>query len=137
MTTEAKTLGIHHLGLTVRELAVTRAFFTDCLGWKLVGEKPDYPAAFVSDGTTLVTLWQATEPATAVPFDRKTHIGLHHLAIRVANEAAFHELFERVKSWPGVVVEFAPELLGGGPMQHTMFTEPGGIRIEFDFDPRS
>jgi hypothetical protein len=46
------------------------------------------------------------------------------------------KLFERVSSWPGVVVEFAPEFLGAGPKRHTMIYEPGGNRIEFDFDPR-
>jgi hypothetical protein len=36
----------------------------------------------------------------------------------------------------GVEVEFAPETLGAGPKQHTMIFKPGGIRLEFNFDPR-
>lgn len=137
MTTQAQTQGIHHLGLTVRDLATTRAFFIDCLGWKQVGEKPDYPAAFVSDGTIMLTLWQVQKADGGIAFDRKSNVGLHHVALRVSGEAAFKELFERVSKWPGVVVEFPPEQLGAGPLQHTMFTEPGGIRIEFDYDPRT
>jgi hypothetical protein len=35
-----------------------------------------------------------------------------------------------------VSVEFPPELLGNGPVVHCMINEPGGIRIEFDCDPR-
>jgi catechol 2,3-dioxygenase-like lactoylglutathione lyase family enzyme len=74
--------------------------------------------------------------AGRVEFDRKTNVGLHHLALRVSSEAAFDEVFARVSAWPGAVVEFAPENLGPGPKRHTMVYEPGGLRIEFDFDPR-
>jgi catechol 2,3-dioxygenase-like lactoylglutathione lyase family enzyme len=136
MTTNSLTIGIDHLGLTVRDLSVTRDFFIDCLGWKQVGEKPEYPAAFVSDGTVVLTLWQLQNESNRVEFDRKTNVGLHHLALRASSEDAFNEIYERVSKWPGVKVEFAPEALGAGPKQHTMIYEPGGIRIEFDYDPR-
>jgi catechol 2,3-dioxygenase-like lactoylglutathione lyase family enzyme len=137
MTTESLTRGIDHVGLTVRDLAATRDFFTQCLGWKEVGGKPEYPAVFVSDGQLLLTLWQLKDEANRVEFDRKKNVGLHHLALRAANEQAFTTIFERVSSWPGVKVEFAPEALGAGPKRHTMVYEPGGIRLEFDFDPRT
>lgn len=130
------TQGIDHLGLTVRNLNVTRDFFIECLGWKLVGERPSYPAAFVSDGHIMLTLWQVANPDGLVEFDRKTNVGLHHLALRVESEVALNEIFARVSGWPGVVSEFAPENLGEGPKRHAMVYEPGGIRLEFDFDPR-
>ena len=52
MSDEVKvgTCGFDHVGLSVRDLAFSRKFFCDCLGWRVVGERPDYPAAFVSDG---------------------------------------------------------------------------------------
>jgi catechol 2,3-dioxygenase-like lactoylglutathione lyase family enzyme len=137
MTTDSLTRGIDHVGLTVRDLKVTRDFFVDCLGWKEVGGKPEYPAVFVSDGHLLLTLWQLKDEANRVDFDRKKNVGLHHLALRAANEEAFAAIFERVSGWPGVKVEFAPEALGSGPKRHTMVYEPGGIRLEFDFDPRT
>jgi catechol 2,3-dioxygenase-like lactoylglutathione lyase family enzyme len=136
MTTQALTSGIDHVGLAVRDLNLTRDFFVECLQWKQVGEKPDYPAAFVSDGHVMLTLWQVTNQANLVAFDRKTNVGLHHLALRVGSEEALNEIFRRVSQWPGVKVEFAPENLGAGPKRHTMIYEPGGIRLEFDFDPR-
>ena len=136
MTAKPLTLGIDHLGLTVPDLNVTRDFFINCLGWTQVGEKPDYPAAFVSDGHSLLTLWQVKNETKRVGFDRKTNVGLHHVGLRVGSEEALSEIFARVSAWPGVVVEFAPENLGPGPKRHTMVYEPGGIRIEFDFDPR-
>jgi hypothetical protein len=62
-------------------------------------------------------------------------VDLHHLAFAVADRA-LDALYDRVASWPGVVVEFAPDLSGTGPKVHFIVREPSGIRIEFAFDPR-
>ena len=131
MAKEALTNGAHHVGLTVPDLAATRAFFVDTLGFNLVGEKPDYPAAFVSDGTIMITLWQAASPENCAAFDRKNVIGLHHLALRVEDHDALHALDDTLKSAPGVTIEFAPEALGTSPLKHMMCAIPGGIRMEF------
>ena len=108
------TCGVDHVGLSVRDLESTRRFFCDCLGWRVVGERPEYTAAFVSDGQQIVTLWRVEAPDQAVAFDRRTNVGLHHLALAVADRAGLDALYERVASWPGVVVEFAPELWARG-----------------------
>ncbi|NIA71597.1 VOC family protein [Pelagibius litoralis] len=125
------TRGAHHIGLTVPDLPQTLRFFTETLGFQQVGEKPDYPAAFVSDGTTMITLWQAHDPATAVAFDRKNVIGLHHVALAVENAAALEALQARLEKADGVVMEFAAEPLGEAPLRHMMCAIPGGIRVEF------
>jgi catechol 2,3-dioxygenase-like lactoylglutathione lyase family enzyme len=117
--------------LTVPDLAKTRAFFIDTLGYSQVGEKPDYPAVFLSDGTTMITLWQAADPTTAVPFDRKNVIGLHHFALMVANAGVLEALHGKLSTTEGVEVEFAPEALGDAPLKHMMCFIPGGIRVEF------
>lgn len=128
MSDSAITAGIHHAGLTVPDLDASRRFFIDALGFQEVGGKPDYPAVFVSDGTVMITLWQAADPANAVPFDRRNHIGLHHLAFRTADlDATWQRLAER----SDVTVEFPPEPLGAGPTRHAMCRIPGGIRVEF------
>ncbi len=129
--TPPMTRGAHHVGLTVPDLAQARAFFLDILGFTQVGEKPDYPAVFVSDGVTMITLWQAADPQGAVPFDRKNVIGLHHLALQVENGAALDALHGKLAATPGVAIEFAPEPLGGSAIRHMMCTIPGGIRVEF------
>ncbi|MGH0031645.1 MAG: VOC family protein [Myxococcota bacterium] len=126
-----RTRGIHHVGLTVPRLAETRRFFVETLGYSQVGEVPDYPAAFLSDGRVMVTLWQAADPERARAFDRKQGIGLHHLALAVESEAELKALHERLAGTGGVEVEFAPEPLGDGPIQHMMCAIPGGIRVEF------
>jgi len=129
----ALTLGIDHVGLTVGDIQLSRAFFVDCLGWKVVGEKPAYPAVFVSDGKSTLTLWQVTKEES-VPFDRRHNIGLHHLALKMENESALREAFAKVLAWPGVEVEFAPEPVGSGPNMHCMVREPGGTRVEFRYN---
>ena len=126
----AITQGAHHIGLTVPDLTATRDFFVETLGFKQVGEKPDYPAAFVSDGTVMLTLWQAANPAQATAFDRKNVIGLHHFALRVDSLTTLQSIYETLQNTVGVEIEFAPEPLKGLPAHHMMFYIPGGIRME-------
>lgn len=132
----ASTYGVDHVGLSVRDLVSTRKFFCDCLGWRIVGERANYPAVFVSDGYDVVTLWQVESPSKAIPFDRHANVGLHHLALAVVDQIGLETLYKRVSSWPGVVVEFGPESSGAGPKIHFIVREPSGVRIEFAFDPR-
>ena len=128
---EAETLGLNHIGLSVSDLEATTAFFVDTLGFKPSGGDPDYPANFVFNGEIFVTLWQVTDPATAVAFDRKNNVGLHHMAITVRDLATLHALHQRFIEHPRVEVEFGPEFLGQGPTTHMMIREPSGLRLEF------
>jgi len=131
MSTQAITRGAHHVGLTVLDLEAAKNFFLDKLGYTQVGEKPEYPAALVTDGITMITLWRAADPANATPFDRKNVIGLHHLALRVDNHAALDDLYASLRSADDVTIEFAPEQLGAGTARHMMTNIPSGIRVEF------
>jgi catechol 2,3-dioxygenase-like lactoylglutathione lyase family enzyme len=128
-TTAARTTGIHHVGLTVPDISATADFFESALGFTRVGAKPDYPALFLSDGTVLVSLWQA-DATGVVPFDRRHNIGLHHLALRLAEPSALDRIHGELAARADTVIEFAPELLGGGPTRHMMCAIPGGIRLE-------
>lgn len=128
---DAVTQGAHHIGLTVPDIAETRDFFTIVLGYDVVGERPAYPAVFVSDGTVMITIWQASDPATATPFNRKTNVGLHHLALKVVDHDALTALAAKLETHDGVDIEFSPEALGETPLRHMMTTIPGGVRVEF------
>jgi len=128
------TQGIHHLGLTVSHLEESATFFTKTLGWHEVRRAPEYPAIFISDGTLMVTLWQAAETGSTRSFDHQHNVGLHHVAFRVASRAALDAVFARVQA-SGARIEFAPELLRDGPAMHMMCYEPGGIRVEFIWLP--
>jgi lactoylglutathione lyase len=124
------TKGINHLGLAVRNLDQTTSFFTDCLGWTLLARDDSYPRTTVSDGTARFTLWQADPHPPATGFDRRKNIGLHHVALEVSSHQDLEDMADKIRSWPGVEVEFQPEPLSGGPRMHMMFAEPGGIRLE-------
>lgn len=131
MMNHTLTRGVHHIGLTVTDLDASCGFFTELLGWSKVGENPEYPAVFVSDGSVMVTLWQAREPSTANAFDKNNTVGLHHLAIKVADLDSLKSIYRKLSAADNVDIEFAPEPLRGGPTIHMMCYEPGGIRVEF------
>ncbi|MEM7221636.1 MAG: VOC family protein [Pseudomonadota bacterium] len=124
------TNGLNHLGLAVRDLDQTTAFFSDVLGWQETARDESYPRNSMTDGKLRLTLWQVDHAGDIVAFDRRRNVGLHHLAIEVASEALLNVLAARVEAWPGVEMEFPPELVGSGPRKHMMFREPGGIRLE-------
>lgn len=135
MSAEGKTLGIDHLGLTVGDLEASLAFFTGALGWEKFGGNPDYPAAYVTNGHAKLTLWQQKGEMQR-GFDRHGNVGLHHTALKVASRADLEAVYDAVRDWPGVDVEFAPEFSGTGPKVHFMIREPGGTRLEVSYDPR-
>lgn len=124
----AQTTGLNHLGLAVKDLDQTTAFFVDTLGWEQTARDDSYPRTTVTDGSLRLTLWQTDDGAR--DFDRRNQIGLHHLAMSVADEATLMALAETISATPGVKVAFMPEFMGNGPRKHMMFAEPGGLRLE-------
>jgi hypothetical protein len=63
-----------------------------------------------------VTLWQVEPPDQAVEFNRRANVGLHHVA--VVDRVGLDALYQRVSNWPGIIVEFSPQLSGAGPKIH-------------------
>jgi catechol 2,3-dioxygenase-like lactoylglutathione lyase family enzyme len=127
---KAKTQGAHHIGLSVPDVNSAVKFFVEALGFEQVGEKPDYPAAFVSDGIIMVTLWRVEDPEKARPFNRHTNIGLHHLALQVASTDDLEEIYAALADREDVTIEFKPEPLAGSTFRHMMCGIPGNIRLE-------
>ena len=124
------TIGLNHLGLSVENLEASKSFFVNVLGWEESGYDPSYPRTAVSDGKLRLTLWQVDQSLNGAGFDRKRNVGLHHLAIQVESELKLDELYRRIVDHPKCTIEFAPELLSGGPRKHMMFNEPSGLRLE-------
>ena len=130
--TDKLTRGVHHIGLTVPDLDQARGFFCGVLGFDEVGGVPAYPAIFVSDGAILLTLWRAADPMTARAFDRRANIGLHHLSLAVADDAALDAAWAKVTAHPEVVIDAAPgPMRPGSATRHFLVFIPGGIRVEF------
>lgn len=121
---------LDHLGLSVKHLEKSADFFVEYLGFNIRGEDSKYPAKFLSNGFITLTLWQTTKDKS-IDFNRKTNVGLHHLALSVPSFEALDELYKKIKGVEGVVIEFAPESFYGGPSKHMMIREPSGNRIEF------
>lgn len=125
------THGVQHIGLAVSKLEESAEFFTKILGWEEVKRREDYPAIFVRDNALTITLWK-TQTDEPVKFDRKTNIGLHHLALRVENKEELFQLLDVLKE-NQIEIEFEPTFIREGPSMHMMCYEPSGIRIEFNY----
>ncbi|WP_166421607.1 VOC family protein [Pseudoalteromonas sp. Z1A8] len=123
--------GVDHLGLTVSNLDSSKVFFTDVLGFKVLGNDPTYPAYFLSNNKITITLWRVKNDDKRVEFNRAENVGLHHLALSVESIKKLSELHAHLKMQNNIIIEFAPENLGKGPTQHMMIREPSGNRIEF------
>ena len=126
-----RTRGLNHLGLSVSDLDQSVDFFVNCLGWEESGRDDSYPRSAVGDGMIRLTLWQVDKNFDVNAFHFRQNVGLHHFALELATEDELNAVAARVSNWPGVEIEFMPELLGDGPRKHMIFFEPGGIRIEF------
>tara|TARA_R110002012_G_scaffold11601_1_gene52196 strand:+ start:1290 stop:1790 length:501 start_codon:yes stop_codon:yes gene_type:complete len=123
--------GVDHVGLAVSDLQESERFFTQYAGFHVLSRDEKYPSVFLSNNSVVITLWRLTDPSTAVAFDRKNNVGLHHLALRVSSEATLNALHDTFLQDKQVNIEFAPELAGNGPNKHMMVYEPSGNRIEF------
>jgi len=126
----SQTQGIHHLGLTVPNVQAASLFFVEALGFNQIKEVPAYPAIFVSDGTVMLTLWQAEDPSAATLFNRRDNIGLHHFALKLTAGVDIEALHLRLAERDDVQIEFAPEALGESGLKHMMCGIPGNIRLE-------
>lgn len=128
------TTGFSHVGLSVHNLDTSLKFF-QALGFNKVGGVESYPSIFLSDGSSLLTIWKTDEDYT--PFDRRKNVGLHHLAIRVTSRDALDQAYKAVGEVEGTKVDgdgaFSPQKLEGTPLTHAMVFEPSGNRIELTF----
>jgi len=137
MSTESSnklTQGFSHVGLAVSDLEASYQFF-HALGFDKVGGVDTYPSYFLSDETSLLTIWQTEKNAT--PFDRRKNVGLHHLALKVPSLEALNKAYEVVSKVEGVRITgegaFAPQKLEGTPLTHAIVYEPSGNRIELTY----
>lgn len=133
---EVSVGGVDHVGLSVSDLDASEMFFVNYAGFKVLNRDDAYPAVFLNNGSVTVTLWRVKNPETAIKFNRKNNIGLHHVAFSVVSFKALDELYEKLRNDKDITVEFSPELLGKGPAKHMIIYEPSGNRIEFIHRPK-
>ena len=79
---------VHHLRLTVSDVARSQAFYTEVLGFEHVSDLPS--GVFLSNGAVGMGIGPSPDPARAPGNDRfdEARIGLDHLSLSVADRAA-------------------------------------------------
>jgi glyoxylase I family protein len=130
--------GLHHLGLTVRDVEVSAAWYEDVLGFRRAGvfEAPDGTRRKVflrHDGLHARLGLTQHRPGSPDPFD-ETRTGLDHLAFAVAARADLDAWAARlaaaaVTCSPVAVANSVP---GAAVL---VFRDPDNIQLELFFDP--
>lgn len=131
MPVQLTTRGVHHVSLTVADVPRTRQFYTDVLGFQAVLELP--PAVLLSDGSTVIGVHPAPDPARAPRDDRfdENRIGLDHLAFTVESRADLEQaiaIFDKHGVSHGAIEDLGPAI--GLNLYVIFFRDPDGIQLE-------
>jgi glyoxylase I family protein len=125
--------GVHHVILTVNNLARSRAFYIAMmprLGYPGVSEETGYPTVgFYGDGGSF---WiKQSDPRHAADRFSKDRVGLCELAFRAESRAQVDALAHDVVGWGGTILtpprEY-PEYVPG--YYSVFFADPDGIKLE-------
>jgi glyoxylase I family protein len=130
--------GLHHLGLTVRDVQASAAWYEDVLGFRRVGEfeAPDGSRRKVflrHDGLAARIGLTEHQPAIGGPFD-ETRTGLDHLAFAVGSRAD-------LDAWAGRLAAAAVTHSPAAPANSVpgaavlVFRDPDNIQLELFYDP--
>jgi catechol 2,3-dioxygenase-like lactoylglutathione lyase family enzyme len=130
--------GIHHLGLTVRDVEASAGWYQEVLGFRRVGdfESPDGARRKVflrHDGLDARLGLTQHRAGDATPFD-ETRVGLDHLAFAVGDREELEAWRERLA---GAAVTYSPiapanSFPGAAVL---VFRDPDGIQLELFADP--
>ena len=128
---------IDHLGVAVKSLAASRAFY-EILGLDVIGEETveaeQVRLAMVPVGESRIELLEATSPDSAIArFIARRGEGLHHIALRVDDLAG---TVERLKQRGIRLISDDIKVGAGGHLY--VFVHPsstGGVLLELCEDP--
>jgi len=87
MTTTITTGAVHHISLTVSDVARAETFYTTLLGFQRIAEFG--PRALLSNGSMILGLGPSPDPDQAMEGDRfnENRIGMDHLSLAVNSRA--------------------------------------------------
>jgi glyoxylase I family protein len=137
MSTAAIT-GLHHLGLTVRDVEASAAWYAGVLGFRRTGEfaAPDGSRRKVflrHEGLAIRLGLTQHRPGAAGPFD-ETRTGLDHLAFAVSARADLDARAARLAAAGVTCSPVAPANSVPGAAV-LVFRDPDNIQLELFFDP--
>lgn len=120
---------IHHLRLTVSDVARSRAFYTDVLGFEFVTDLPS--GVFLSNGSIGLGIGPSPDPDRAPTGDRfdEARIGLDHLSFAVADREEL-ERARRLLDERGVPHGEITDLGEGFGVLILAFRDPDNIQLE-------
>lgn len=129
MLEQLKIGPVHHFKLTVADPTRSRDFYTDLLGFQVVGEFG--PVVLVSNRSVMIGLGPAPEPARAISNDRfdENRVGLDHLSFGVESRAALDQAV-RIFDQRGVPHGEITDLGEAFGICVVMFRDPDHIQLE-------
>ena len=90
MAIRIKTPGIHHIGLRCKDMALSKQFYKDVLGFDIVLDSPDLFGFMV--GSNFVGFLQAKSDGGAGAVFSPFPIGMDHLAMACEEEEELHRV---------------------------------------------
>jgi glyoxylase I family protein len=129
MSAPIATGPVHHLRLTVADVARSRAFYTEVLGFQVVMELN--PGVFLSNGAVGLGLGPSPDPARAPAGDRfdENRVGLDHLSFGVGGRAEL-EAAARALDARGVPRGEVKDLGPAFGLYVLAFRDPDNIQLE-------
>jgi len=129
MPTPIATGAVHHLRLTVSDVARSRAFYTEVLGFQHVMDLPS--GVFLSNGTIGLGIGPSPDPSRAPRGDRfdEARVGLDHLSFGVASREEL-ERAQQLLDARGVPHGEITDLGDAFGMYILAFRDPDNIQLE-------
>jgi glyoxylase I family protein len=130
MDTHISTGTVHHMALTVTDLARSERFYTGLLGFQKLIDLSDTRVLLANSGGMILALTTAPDPTQAPQNDRfnENRVGLDHLSFSVADHAAL-ENAARLLDKHGVPQGEIKDL-AGLKLYVLAFRDPDNIQLE-------
>ena len=130
MNTTIQTEAIHHVTLTVTDLARAVAFYTDLLGFQKAMELGP-SRVLLANGKTILALTEAPDANQAIRNDRfnENRVGLDHLSFNVSNHNKLEAAVRQFKQ-QGVPHGEIKDLGSDFGIYVLAFRDPDNIQLE-------
>jgi catechol 2,3-dioxygenase-like lactoylglutathione lyase family enzyme len=125
-----QTLGLDHITITISDLAQSRAFYADLLGFVVtdVPEVPPNGAFFLMAGNTSIWFVPSPKPIVGDRFS-EFRIGLDHLSFTAPGEDALQQLADKLTA-AGVDTK-GVEVFAPTGNKYVAFRDPDNIQLEY------